>query len=149
MIFQNSKLYNWKFFTKLTSSLLLVLLFYSYMTYVNAGWKKVIESSNGQTFYVSMDSILEKSGHVFFWELIDYNKKDEYGDLSAKIYIKGDCKNLRFKWLKLSYHKFPMARDESEKQSPSKIVADWQYPRSNSTSMQVLHFVCNNKGIVL
>ena len=35
-----------------------------------ANWTKVFESSNGQTFYVNMHSIVETEGHVFFWELI-------------------------------------------------------------------------------
>ena len=43
--------------------------------------------------------------------MIDYKFKDEYGDLSAKIYIKADCIKMRFKWLKLSYHKDSMGKD--------------------------------------
>ena len=112
-----------------------------------AGWTKVTESSSGQTFYVDMKTLLEKEGQVFFWELIDYKFKDQYGDLSAKIYIQGDCAKLRFKWLKLSYHKDAMGRDMVVDQKPSKIVAQWQYPKTNSTSMKVLDYVCKNKGI--
>ena len=96
-----------------------------------------------------MQTILEQKGRVFFWELIDYKKKDEYGDLSAKIYIEGDCKNFRFKWLKLSYHKDSMGKDNAKNQEPSRVVADWQHPKRNSTSMKVLDYVCSNKGILL
>tara|TARA_Y100001970_G_scaffold291587_1_gene429332 strand:+ start:1440 stop:1889 length:450 start_codon:yes stop_codon:yes gene_type:complete len=126
-----------------------ILAFFFYLFEANADWTKVTESNNGQVFYVNMLSISEEKGRVFFWELIDYKKEDEYGDLSAKIYVEGDCENLRFKWLKLSYHKDPMGKDQSQNQAPSKIVSYWQHPRLNSTSMKVLSFVCENKGITL
>ena len=93
--------------------------------------------------------ISKKKKDTFFWELIDYKFKDEYGDLSAKIYIKADCIKMRFKWLKLSYHKDSMGKDMVLDQKPSKLVAKWQYPKINSTSMTVLEFVCKNKGITL
>ena len=96
-----------------------------------------------------MENITESRGLVYFWELIDYNKKDEYGDKSAKIYIEGDCINFKFKWIKLSYHKDKMGKDYAKVQNPSHLVSDWQYPMQNSTSMVVLDFVCKNKGITL
>ena len=109
----------------------------------------VTENSNGQTIYVDMQNIMEQKGNVFFWELIDYNHRDEYGDLSAKIFIEGDCKKNRFKWLKLSYHKHAMAKDIVQDQKPSKLFTNWQNANLNSTSMAVLNFVCSNKGIIL
>ena len=96
-----------------------------------------------------MNNIIEQKGHVFFWELIDYSEKDEYGDLSAKIFIEGDCKNYRFKWLKLSYHKDEMGKDNAVHKKPSDLLAGWQKPALDSTSMLVLDFVCKNKGVVL
>jgi hypothetical protein len=116
---------------------------------LKADWTKVTQSSNGQSFYVDMETIIENKGFVYFWELIDYKKEDEYGDKSAKIYIEADCTNYKFKWIKLSYHKDAMAGDDVKVQSPSNIVSDWQFPNKNSTSMIVLDFVCKNKGITL
>ena len=116
---------------------------------LKADWKKITQSSNGQSFYVDMETIIESKGFVYFWELIDYKKEDEYGDKSAKIYIEADCIKYKFKWVKLSYHKEAMAKDEVKVQSPSNLVADWQFPHQNSTSMIVLDFVCKNKGITL
>ena len=42
-----------------------------------------------------------------------------------------------------------MGKDNVKTQSPSNLVADWQYPIPNSTSMAILDFVCKNKGITL
>ena len=134
---------------KIKSSFVLTLLIFTFILEARANWTKVTQIHNGQSFYVDMENITESRGFVYFWELIDYNKKDEYGDKSAKIYIEGDCINFKFKWIKLSYHKDKMGKDYAKVQNPSHLVADWQYPVQNSTSMVVLDFVCKNKGITL
>ena len=95
-----------------------------------------------------MENIKEARGFVYFWELIDYNKKDEYGDKSAKYTSEGDCINLKFKWIKLSYHKDKMGKT-MQKFKIHQYSSDWQYPVQNSTSMAILDFVCKNKGIIL
>ena len=128
---------------------ILTILAFLLLIDVKAQWTKVTQSSNGQSFYIDMKSIKENKGLVYFWELINYKKKDEYGDKSAKIFIEGDCINLKFKWIKLSYHKVDMGKDNVIPQKPSNLVADWQYPKKNSTSMIVLDYVCKNKGITL
>ncbi len=128
---------------------LFTFLFLAFFIEARANWTKVTQSSNGQSFYVDMQNITESRGYVYFWELIDYNRKDEYGDKSAKIYIEADCINFKFKWIKLSYHKDEMGKDKVKVETPSKLVTDWQYPIQNSTSMVILDFVCKNKGITL
>lgn len=112
-------------------------------------WTKVIQGKNGYDFYVDIKTITDNSNIIFFWQLINYNKKDEYGDMSAKIYIKGNCKNLQFKWLKLAYHKLLMAKDKVQAKKPSDIVKGWQVAVPGSTSYAVINYACNNKSILL
>ena len=130
-------------------SFLTISLFLFFIEANCAQWTKVTQSNNGQSFYIDMENITESKGFVYFWELIDYKEKDEYGDKSAKIYIVGECINYKFKWINVSYHKDNMAKDKVKLQSPSDLVADWQYPNQNTTSMVILDFVCKNKGITL
>ena len=134
---------------KKTYTFMLILFIFFFLIESKANWTKVTQSNNGQSFYVDMENITESKGFVYFWELIDYKKKDEYGDKSAKIYIEGDCINFKFKWIKLSYHKDSMGKDSVKIQVPSNVVSDWQYPLKNSTSMLILNYVCKNKGITL
>ena len=54
--------------------------------------------------FVNLQTIHEKRVK-YSLGINNYKFQDEYGDLSAKIFIQGDCSKLRFKWLKLSYHK--------------------------------------------
>ena len=112
-------------------------------------WSKVIQGKNGYDFYVDIQTIQNYNNIIFFWQLINYKKKDEYGDMSAKIYIKGNCKNFQFKWLKVAYHKLLMAKDQVQEKKPSDIVAGWQSALPDSTSYAVIDYACRNKGILL
>ena len=129
-------------------------IFLSALTFYNLNlfssdnkWQKIFEIKGQLTFYVSTNDILEKDGFVYFWELINYSVKDEYGDFSAKIYIQGDCKENRFKWKKISYHKSQMAKDKKIALEPSNLYKDWHYPKAKSTSNMILDYVCNAIGI--
>ncbi len=132
-------------FLKLTIVYLIIFLSFS----AKADWTKVTVGSNGHVFYVDKNKITENDGYVYFWELIDYLNVNEHGDLSAKIYIEGDCKNFKFKWVSLSYHKDAMGRDNTKVKKPSKVVSGWQTPEINSTSKKILKYVCDINGITL
>ena len=112
-------------------------------------WTKVIQGKNGYDFYIDIKTIEDNNNSIFFWQLINYKKKDEYGDMSARIYIKGNCRNFQFKWLKVAYHKLLMAADKVQAKKPSDLVAGWQTAESKSTSYAVIDYACNNKGILL
>tara|TARA_E500000178_G_C16624973_1_gene575021 strand:- start:68 stop:478 length:411 start_codon:yes stop_codon:yes gene_type:complete len=129
--------------------IIILTLFYNISKAESQVWTKVIQGNNGYDFFVDIKTIQNDKNIIFFWQLINYKKKDEYGDMSAKIYIKGNCKNFKFKWLKVAYHKLLMAEDEVYAKKPSDIVADWQLAIPNSTSYAVIDYVCSNKGILL
>ena len=127
-----------------------VLLFYINLESLYAQkWDYVTKGINGHDFYVLGNEVEERDKYIYFWQLIDYSTFDEYGDSSAKIFIMGDCNNLKFKWLKIAYHKENMAKDNSRLQVPSKIISGWQYPELNTTSRLVLEFACKRKILVL
>ena len=115
--------------------------------YSEGFWYKVVEIKKLHTFYVNTATIKETNGYVYFWELIDYSTLDEYGDHSARILVKGDCEKLRFKWIKIAYHKLPMAKDSKKEIEPSDLYKNWQYPKTASTSRLVLDFACSIAGI--
>ena len=127
---------------------ILHLQFFSLLS-VAGEWKKITKGKNGHTFYLIPTEIIEKGKYVYFWQLVNYMQRDQYGDLSAKIYVKGDCQRLKFKWLRISYHKEFMAKDYAHIGLPSDIVSDWQFPEKNTTSESVLKFACTNKLLFL
>ena len=105
-----------------------------------AGWKKVHEDVRGTTFYVDFERIKKHDGYVYYWELGDWLKPDEDGDLSGKIYKQVDCKKFRYKFLSGSFHKEPMGGGTGETlNTPDK---DWNYPPPDSSGEIILKTVC-------
>ena len=125
---------------KLIFTLLFTTLVFSSPTY--AGWMEIIKG-NGITFYVDFDKIKKKDGYVYYWELGDYLKPNEFGDLSAKVYREVDCKLFRFKVLGDSYYTEPMGRGTP---SASSNIADKEWSQKttlNSAAYSVLKKVCS------
>ena len=134
------------------NSISILILLFSFLFCLSTkakDWTKITKGQNGHIFFVDMKNLNESKGHIYFWQLINYNEQDEYGDMSAKIYVKAQCEIFKFKWLKVSYHKMLMGKDYVKPDSPSKLVAGWQFPTLGSTSYSVLDYVCKNKGLLL
>ena len=106
-----------------------------------ADWKKVSESVDGDTFYVDFERIRKHDGYVYWWELGDYLKPDELGDLSSKTYKQGDCKLFRYKFLSGSFYTEPMGggTPSASSNEPDK---EWRYPPPNSSIEFILKSVC-------
>ena len=106
-----------------------------------ADWTRVSESEDGSIFYVDLERIRKVDGFVYFWEMSNYLKKDKYGDLSSKVYIKADCKLFRYQNLKFYFHKRPMARGDAEVEDS--VDLSWRYPPPNSNIENALITVCS------
>ncbi|MDC0423327.1 hypothetical protein OAL85_03510 [Methylophilaceae bacterium] len=123
--------------------LLLLLLFttlvFSSATY--AVWTKII-NSNAMALYVDFDTIKKHGGYVYYWELGDYFKPDQFGDLSAKVYREVDCKLFRTKVLSDSFHTEPMGKGipSSSSNTPDE---EWRYPAPNTPTRSILKKVCS------
>ena len=134
------------------NSILIIILLFSSLFCLNTiarDWTEITKGQNGHIFFVDMENLNESRGYIYFWQLINYNKQDEYGDMAAKIYVKAECEVFKFKWLKVSYHKMLMGKDYVKPDNPSKLVSGWQFPSTGSTSYAVLDHVCKNKGLLL
>ena len=134
------------------NSILIIILLFSSLFCLNTiarDWTEITKGQNGHIFFVDMENLNENKGYVYFWQLINYNEQDEYGDMAAKIYVKAECEVFKFKWLKVSYHKMLMGKDYVKPDNPSTLVSGWQFPNTGSTSHAVLDHVCKNKGLLL
>ena len=99
------------------------------------------DMKKGDTFYVDFDRIRKQDGFVYFWDLLDRLKPDEFGTLSDKVYKQGDCKLFRFKNLSFSFHNEPMGNGTGDVEEPDE--KDWKYPNPNSMGGIVLKSVCS------
>ena len=119
-------------------TLLVSTVFFSSPSY--AGWTKLGENVDGDTYYIDYESIRKHDGFVYFWRLSDYLKPTKTGMLSAKAYHQVDCKSFRFKDLSFSSYKEPMGGGTAEDFTPPD---KWIYPRPNSVNETILKKVCN------
>ena len=106
-----------------------------------SAWMKFGESVRGNTFYVDFERIRKVDGFVYVWMLTDLLKSTEYGDLSARTYIQGDCKLFRFKILSQIWHEQPMGRNTGKTTTPKN--PEWRFPSPNSVNETILKSVCS------
>ena len=53
-------------------------------------WTKLIEDGDGDSYYIDFDTIEEKNGYVYWWQMRDYLKPSK-GNKIVKTLTKGDC----------------------------------------------------------
>ena len=92
------------------------------------------------TNYVDFDGLQKVDGFVYFWELNDYPKPAR-GYLSNKWYHQVDCKLLRVKHSKLSFHTEPMGKGIGETIGHQD---EWKNISPNSVEEIVLKKFCND-----
>ena len=106
-----------------------------------AEWRKLGVTPGGETIYVDFERIRKHDGYVYFWQLIDYLKPNEFGKLSGKLYKQGDCNLFRFKGLSFVFHKQPKGRDTGDTYNPK--TQEWIYPSPDSMNEHILKIVCS------
>ncbi|MBT6325949.1 MAG: hypothetical protein HOJ35_08265 [Bdellovibrionales bacterium] len=69
-------------------------------------------------------------------------KPTQYGDLSGKVYMQGDCKLFRYKILSSTYYTQPMARGtySATGNNPEK---EWTYIAPNSVAEVPIKIACS------
>ena len=127
--------------------LTLVLMFSTLIFSFNgfAEWTKITESIDGNKFYIDFERIRKAGNYIYYWELRDYPKVDEYGDLSSKKYIEADCKIFRYKYLMDSYHVQRMGKGKPSTSS-NKPDKDWRYPIPNTVGETIMKTICNTSN---
>ena len=117
----------------------LIVSFNAYGEWTNVG--EADAAGNINTYYVDFDS-LKINGNVYYWELVDKLKPDEFGDLSLKNLFEADC-NVPRKRRKLSssYHTEPMGKGLAVAIDNS--TRKWQYLPPESVGAASLNSACN------
>ena len=108
----------------------------------NAEWTKVAGNVNA-SFYLDFERVRKHDGKIFYWELIDFLKASEDGNLSFEVYSEAECGPFRSRYLSLTSYKGPMGTGESLLDNNQ--MKNWYYPSPKSTNELVLKIVCNHK----
>ena len=120
--------------------IIIITLLFSSLSY--AEWKFVSESEIGDTNYIDLSRIRKNAGYIYYWYLSDYLKPNEFGNFSTKVYVQGDCKIFRLKYLTFIFYKEPMGKGEFT--TFNEPDTEWTYPNPNSPSEESLKTACNS-----
>ena len=106
-----------------------------------AEWTEISRNTE-QTNYVDYERIRKVEGYVYWWNMVNYVKRNKDGFLSGTGYAQGDCKLFRYKHLKLFSYYQPMATGVVKKYDSSIPNWGWEYPLPNSAGEHILKSVC-------
>ena len=119
---------------------LLILLFSILISFNSyGGWVYYDDDIEGNSFYLDQDSIKQHNEYVYFWYLKNFLKPSQFGDMSVKVYLQGECRLNRYKPLSYIFYKQPMGEGSGE----TLDGAEWTYPPSGSIGMGLLNDVCD------
>ena len=60
--------------------------------YANSNWIYLITSNSGNVFFIEKNSIQKSGDSITFWLRRNFEKRDEYGNLSSKSQITINCR---------------------------------------------------------
>ena len=122
---------------------LLILLFSILISFNSYGeWVKVTESISSNVFYVETNTIREKNGYVYFWNMTDFFERSNNSEMmSSKLYVKLDCDIYRYQDLAFTSYSQSMGNGKiiNEFTPPD----DWIYPKTGTVDYKILDFVCD------
>ena len=122
-------------------TILLVIIFTFLFSTTSWGeWNLGSESIRGNKYYYDKDRVRKSGKFIYFWELTDYLKPSEMGDLSIIKYSQLDCSIFRYKVLVFQTYKNSMG--EGEKTLDYNPPGEWDYPRPNTSTEIMYKKIC-------
>ena len=106
-------------------------------------WVLVSENENG-TFYVDRASIRRDGCGRWFWELVNLKKPDKDDDRSYRMLKEVGCEGWRYRYLKGSFYRRPMALGETS--GSFSMPTDWSHVAPGSTCEVIVRFVCADES---
>jgi hypothetical protein len=106
---------------------LLLLLFSVIISFSSyAEWTYIGKDDDGEySYYIDLQTLRKIDGYVYYWNLIDYDKPNEFGNMSGVRYAQGDCGITRSKNLTSVSYKKPMGEEVDD--TYTEPNPEWEY----------------------
>ena len=89
-------------------------------------WSYIGENDNGESkYYIDLKTLRKIDDYVYYWNLIDFDKLDEFGNMSNVSYSQGDCGITRVKMLTAVSYKKPMGEEAVDTYTAPN--PEWEY----------------------
>ena len=92
-------------------------------------WTAVAKGVDGYIVYVDFERIREHGGYVYWWELTDRLKPNEFWKISCKIDNQADCNFFCTKRLSLSFYRGSMGEGNASS-NIDEPMENWDYPKT-------------------
>ena len=131
-----------KNYSKILIVSILLYIFSVANCFADYNWKKIGSNIDGDVSYVDLSSIKKVGNNIFYFNLMDYIKPTNQGDLSAKNYFEVNCLDLSYRYIKDFYYKEPMGNGEHQVFDE---IGDWKNNDKGSIGEDARKFACNYK----
>ena len=108
-------------------------------------WTTVQKTNSGRDGYVDLVNLKKDGDHMYYWDLIDYGKPDQYGDSSNAIYWKVNCITLANKMIKQLFYKGPMATGAGQSIPIKSHQKGWGISDPGTFGDKAARMVCKKK----
>ena len=112
-----------------------------YSSSLFAEWILLESNTEGYDYYYENKLIYKDGKYIYFWQLSNYPKRDESGDLSAVFFTQLDCQTRKFKWLYLKFYDQQMSNGNLNAGFASN---EWDNNPDNSVGALIDEYICKN-----
>ena len=102
---------------------------------------QVLNTDNGNIFFIDKISLKKEGDKVFFIKLHEYSDFNDYGEKSSIIHHEADCSKFRIKYLKDFYYKLPMGKGEVSFFGDQE--SKWIEAKEDTLLSSFINFVCS------
>ena len=122
---------------------LLLLLFSVIISFSSyAEWTYIGKDDDGEySYYIDLQTLRKIDGYVYFWNLMDFDKPDEFGNMSGVTYSQGDCGITRSKYLTSVSYKKPMGEEVAD--TYTEPNPEWEYITPYTVGEFLLNTSCS------
>jgi len=122
---------------------LLLFLFSILISFNSYGeWIEVTTATEiGNIYYIDKETIKSNNGYVYWYQLNNFKKRDKFGDMSAVIYVEGDCEINRSRMLSGIFFNQPMGTIENARETAKN--PKWTYTFPGQINAQLLNYACS------
>ena len=103
-------------------------------------WTKLTEDTEGETYYIDLNTIKKIDGYVYWWDLVNYVEPDD-GFMSVTSFVQGDCEIGRIK--ELSSTSYTELTGYGEYESDTTPNPEWDYFPPDTIGGHFLELSCN------
>ena len=104
-------------------------------------WTEVYKNTNGDIEYIDFENIREIGGYIYWFNLTNYLKPRK-NIMSLSTYFKGDCEEMKFKFLNFNYFLGRMGTNLKTSEPPISELKEWKFPSPGMVTHYYLKLVC-------